>query len=106
LTPAALPTTKRELGKLGVTQPNQLKQPPPTGLLADVRVALNTDDDGRQFNKVLGFKIVELPPAASALQPDADEFGEDEEDEDDEEEDTRDSQGFDWASGEHREPPR
>src|SRR4051812_6144049 len=43
LTPAALPTTKRELSKVGINQPDQLKQPPPAGLVADVRVALNTE---------------------------------------------------------------
>src|SRR5438270_13906957 len=39
LTPAALPTSKRELRRLGIERPEQLKQPPPAGLIADVRVA-------------------------------------------------------------------
>ena len=58
-----------------------MKQPPPAGLVADVRVAVNTEEDGRQFNKVSGFKIVEQAPAPAALQPDADEVGEDDEEE-------------------------
>lgn len=86
-----------------------MKQPTPAGLVADVRVAVNTEDDSRQFNKVTGFKVLEQGPAPSTLQPDADELGEDDEEdgvEDDEDEDTRDADDFDWASGEQRDRPQ
>ena len=64
LTPAALPTTKRDLAKLRITRPEQMKQAPPTGLVADVKVALRTGDDGTQFNRVATFEVTgEAPPA-------------------------------------------
>lgn len=46
LTPKGLPATKRDLAKLGITTPEQLRQPPPTGIVAAVKIALQTLDDG------------------------------------------------------------
>ena len=78
LTPAALPTTKRDLAKLRITRPEQMKQAPPTGLVADVKVALRTGDDGTQFNRVATFEVTGEAPPADAIEPDADELADDE----------------------------
>ena len=59
LTPAALPMTKRDLGKLGVTSLDQLEQPLPTGLVCDVKVVLRVDDDGVERNRVVSFVVVD-----------------------------------------------
>jgi hypothetical protein len=73
LTDRALAMTKRDLAKLQITRPEQLNKPPRPGIIAEVRVALRTEDDGRQYNKVNGFTIVEKAPAPSVLGADADE---------------------------------
>jgi hypothetical protein len=59
LTPAALPLTKRDLGKLGVTSLDQLEQPLPTGLVASVKVVVRADDDGTERNRVTSFVVVD-----------------------------------------------
>jgi hypothetical protein len=48
--------------QLGITDLEQLEQPLPAGLIAEVVVAMRTGDDGLQFNKVRSFKVI--PPAA------------------------------------------
>jgi hypothetical protein len=58
LTPAALPVTKRDLAKLGVTSLDQLDQPLPAVFVCDVRVALRADDDGTERNRVVKFDVV------------------------------------------------
>ena len=60
LTEAALPQSKRDLGKLGVTSLDQLNQPLPRGIRCKVRVVLRTDDSGAQFNKVRSFEVIGL----------------------------------------------
>src|SRR4051812_30262560 len=40
LTPRALPMAKRDLAKLGIHRPEQLGQPPASGIVCEVRVAL------------------------------------------------------------------
>jgi hypothetical protein len=75
LTEAALPQSKRDLGKLGVTSLDQLNQPLPRGIRCKVRVVLRTDDSGTQFNRVRSFEVVGIdPPEANpfAPQPDGD----------------------------------
>lgn len=57
LTPKALPYTKRDLAKLGVTTREQLERPIPAGWLADVTASLRTADDGRQFSDVSRFEV-------------------------------------------------
>lgn len=57
LTAAALPMAKRDLAKLGVTTLEQLEAPLPPGIRCTVRVALRTDDDGTQFNRVRSFDV-------------------------------------------------
>ncbi len=58
LTAAALPMSRRELAKLGITDPGQLEQPLPARFRLKVRVALRVGDDGLQRNEVRG--IVEV----------------------------------------------
>ncbi len=58
LTPAALPMTKRDLGKLGVTSLDMLKNPMPSGIVCDVSVVVRADDDGTERNRVQSFDVV------------------------------------------------
>jgi hypothetical protein len=60
LTPAALPMSKRDLSKLGVTTLDMLDRPLPAGIVCDVRVALRADDDGVERNRVSRFDVVEV----------------------------------------------
>jgi hypothetical protein len=86
LTPAALPVSKRDLAKCRIHTPAQLQQRPPVGLVADLRIALRTTDDDRQFNRVVGFVILdERRPADLAPTP--------------AEGDTWDDDDFDWSAG-------
>ncbi len=62
LTPDALPRSKWELGQLGITELDELELPLPAGLIADAVVALRTDDDGLQYNKVR--RLTAVPGAA------------------------------------------
>jgi hypothetical protein len=70
LTDRAMAMTKRELAKLLITRPEQLNEPPRPGIIAEVRLAIRTEDDGRQFNKVNGFAVVEEAPPPSVFSPD------------------------------------
>lgn len=58
LTEAAMPQTKRDLGKLGVTSLDQLERPLPPGILCKVRVVIRKDDDGNEHNRVRSFEVV------------------------------------------------
>ena len=72
LTAPALPATKRDLGKLGITQLEQLENGAvPTGRIrCRVRVALRRDDDGEQFNRVRRFDVLGVDePEADAFAP-------------------------------------
>lgn len=60
LTPAALPMTKRDLAKLGVTSLDMLDRPLPAGFVCDVKVVLRADDDGVERNRVVSFNVVEV----------------------------------------------
>ena len=60
LTEAALPMTKRDLGKLGITRLEQLDQPFPPGIRCKVKLALRREDDGTEYNRVRSFKVVGL----------------------------------------------
>jgi len=60
LTPAAMPMTKRDLAKLGVTSLDMLDRPMPAGIVVDVKVALRVDDDGFERNRVVSFDVVEV----------------------------------------------
>ncbi len=60
LTPAALPMSKRDLAKLGVTSLDMLDRPLPAGFVCDVKVAVRADDDGVERNRVVSFVVVEV----------------------------------------------
>jgi Protein of unknown function (DUF669) len=68
LTPQALPMSKRDLAKLGITTLEQLDDPLPSGILAKVRVAVRKDDDGNQFNRIKSFDVIGVE-AADAFEP-------------------------------------
>ena len=71
LTPAALPMAKRDLGKLGVTELEQLERPLPPGIRCKVKLALRKDDDGTEYNRVRNFEIVGIDmPEDDAFAPD------------------------------------
>lgn len=60
LTPAAMPMSKRDLGKLGITTLDMLDRPLPAGFVCDVKVALRVDDDGVERNRVVSFTVVDV----------------------------------------------
>jgi hypothetical protein len=60
LTPAAMPMTKRDLAKLGVTSLDMLDRPMPPGIVCEVKVAVRADDDGVERNRVVSFAVVEV----------------------------------------------
>ena len=83
LTPKSRNIAKRDLEKLGITNPReQLSQPIPKRLRLQVQIGLQADDSGTPRNCVLNFKVLEkfepeadpfAPPAESAT-PAADQF--------------------------------
>jgi hypothetical protein len=60
LTPAALPLSKRDLAKLGVTSLEMLERPLPAGFVCDVRVVVRADDDGTERSRVVRFDVAEV----------------------------------------------
>ncbi len=70
LTPAALPMAKRDLGKLGVTDLEQLERPLPAGIRCAVKLALRRDDDGSEYNRVRRFDVLGIDePERDAFAP-------------------------------------
>ncbi|HLQ43845.1 MAG TPA: DUF669 domain-containing protein [Planctomycetaceae bacterium] len=70
ITEAAMPQTKRDLGKLGVTSLDQLERPLPPGIRCKVRVVIRKDDDGNQHNRVRMFEVVGIDtPKADPFAP-------------------------------------
>ncbi|MBI5863434.1 MAG: hypothetical protein HZB38_02760 [Planctomycetes bacterium] len=63
LSPAALPMSRRDLGKLGVTSVDQLETPLPTGIRCTVKLALRRDDDGTEYNRVRSFDVTGIDEA-------------------------------------------
>lgn len=69
LTPASRQIAKRDLEKLGITNPReQLSQPIPKWLRLQVQIGLQTDDSKVERNSVLNFKVLEK------FEPEADPF--------------------------------
>ena len=58
LTPAAMPVSKRDLAKIGVTSLGMLDQALPVAFVCDVKVALRVDDDGESRNRIVRFDVV------------------------------------------------
>lgn len=70
LTPAAMPQTKRDLGKLGVTNLEQLENPLPKFIRCKCKLALRKDDDGNEANRLKSFEVVGIDiPEADAFAP-------------------------------------
>lgn len=70
LTPAALPQSKRDLAKLGITSPAQMEQPLPKWIRCNVTAVVRRDDDGIERNKVQTFEAVGIDtPEADAFAP-------------------------------------
>jgi hypothetical protein len=69
MTPKALAASKRDLAKLKINTDDQLRRPPPGTFIAELRVVLDTEDDGTQRNKVFSFKVVGEGISPAALQP-------------------------------------
>ena len=73
LTEAAMPQTKRDLGKLGITSLDQLERPLPPGIRCKVRVVIRKDDDGNEHNRVRSFEVVGIDtPKADPFAPGGD----------------------------------
>lgn len=98
LSEAALSMAKRDLGKLGIEQPEQLERPLPDGIIVKARVALRRNDDGTEFNRVSHFDVVAVePPTPEPFAPvDAGD------DPDGKTAGTVDEDGFDWRTGGQR----
>ncbi len=70
LTPAALPQTKRDLAKLGVTSIEQLERPLPRFIRCKVKLALRVDDEKNERNRVKQFEVIGIDiPEADAFAP-------------------------------------
>lgn len=62
LTPAALPYAKPVLEKVGITSPDRLRRPLPSGFIIDARVSLRKGDDGAEHNQIRSFEVVAFEP--------------------------------------------
>lgn len=70
LTPAALPQTKRDLAKLGVTALEQLDRPLPRFIRCRCKLTLRRDDNGEERNRVKQFEVIGIdPPEADPFAP-------------------------------------
>lgn len=70
LTSAAMPQTKRDLGKLGVTSLDQLENPLPKYIRCKVKLAIRKDDDGTESNRVRSFEVLGIDqPEQDAFAP-------------------------------------
>ena len=69
LTPAALPMTKRDLAKLGVTGLEQLEQPLPAVILIRGKLTIRRDDDGNESNRLTRFECVGVEPPDAFAPP-------------------------------------
>jgi hypothetical protein len=62
LTDAALPMTKRDLAKLGISSTDQLEKPMPQGIRCKVKLALRRDNDSNEHNRVQLFTVIDIDP--------------------------------------------
>lgn len=69
LTAQALPMSKRDMAKLGVTQLEQLEQPLPAGILVRLKIALRKDDNGNEHNRVRSFEVIGIEPGDAFAPP-------------------------------------
>lgn len=59
-TPKAMPQTKRDLSKLGVTALEQLERPLPAVFRCKLKVTVRKDDNGDERNRIQRFDVVEV----------------------------------------------
>lgn len=70
LTEAALPMTKRDLAKLGITTMDQIESELPQWIRCRCKVALRRDDDGNEYNRVRKFDVIGIDkPERDAFAP-------------------------------------
>ena len=70
LTPAALPQSKRDLLKLGITSPEMMELPLPRWFRCKVTVVLRQGDDGIERNHVRSFEVIGIDrPEADPFAP-------------------------------------
>lgn len=62
LTEAAMSMAKRDLGKLGIQDLDQLDRPLPVGIRCRVKLTLRKDDSGAEFNRVRAFEVIGIDP--------------------------------------------
>jgi Protein of unknown function (DUF669) len=109
ITDAALPMTKRDLGKLGITEHEQMERPLPEGIIVQAKVAFCTDDDGTEYNRVRRLNVVAIePPEPEPFAPSSNRMAEPSptsEEHHPPTEDRRDSFGFNWMNGKQEDPP-
>ena len=74
LTDAAMPMTKRDLAKIGVSNLEQLDKPLQRGILIRGKVVIHRDDDGNEVNRLRRFEYVGVEPG-DAFEPPADDQG-------------------------------
>ncbi len=72
ITPLSIERSKRELAKLGVITPAQVREPLRPGIVVDAKGVQKTLDDGRVFNEVKQFTVISDGPPPGALDPDED----------------------------------
>jgi hypothetical protein len=68
LTAAALPMTKRDLAKIGITREQQLEEPVPQGILVRAKVAVRRDDDRTERNRIIRIDPAGVDPG-DAFEP-------------------------------------
>lgn len=83
LTRNAMALAKRDLVKLGINRVDQLSQPLPTGMIAEVKIVQKVRDDHTSFNEVASFKIIASAPPADIFDVDEPENVQAEDDEPD-----------------------
>ena len=73
LTAAALPQTKRDLGKIGISSPDQMERPLPRWFRCRVTAVVRKDDDNVERNRVRSFEVVGIDkPEADPFAPKGD----------------------------------
>lgn len=69
LTPAAMPHTKRDLMKLGVTTLGQLNQPLPELIRCKCKVVVRRNDEGNEKNVVRSFEVIGIDKTENPFAP-------------------------------------
>jgi hypothetical protein len=74
LTPAALPQSKRDLAKIGISKPAMMEQALPKGIRCKCKLALRKDDQGNESNRLKTFEVIGIDkPTVDEFAPETDE---------------------------------